>query len=314
MVWLRRIGIALLVLIATAAGVYWYYLGDGAVPDDTTYTTDITLWRNLVANDTAELPKEIRVEVIGTSPVPFAAVQAGGALKQYLMARTAFELVGPSGSTIIDSGMDKELAGGAGPSEGATYDEAAYNRVIAAMGNAARVLVTHEHPDHIGGIARFPVPERLAERLTLTRKQLAGLARFAPGGAVPAAFDSAQLIEPTAPTRVAPGVVMIPAEGHTPGNVMFYVRLADGREVLFLGDVAWALSNVTSPALRPRAVQEFVMKPPEDRTKVAEQIRALHELSKREPALVLIPSHDDIHLKSLITSGLLKPGFTADAP
>ena len=36
------------------------------------------------------------------------------------------------------------------------FDEAAYGRVIAAMGVAAKVAVTHEHPDHIGGVARFP--------------------------------------------------------------------------------------------------------------------------------------------------------------
>jgi glyoxylase-like metal-dependent hydrolase (beta-lactamase superfamily II) len=313
MVWLKRIFIALVVLVAIAGAAYWYYLADGAVPEDSSFTTDIALWRNLVVNDTAELPKEIRVEVVGKSPVPFGAAQAGGGFTPYVMTRTAFELVGPSGSTIIDSGMDKELAG-ATPTEGATYDEAAYGRVIAAMGNASRVLITHEHPDHIGGVARFPVPERLAERLTLTKKQLEGLARFAKGGAAPAAYSNAQLIEPAGPTRVAPGVVMIPAEGHTPGNVIFYVRLADGREVLFLGDVAWAISNVTSPALRPRAVQQFVMKPPESREKVAAQIRALHELSKREPTLVMIPSHDDVHLQSLIAAGLVKPGFLADGP
>jgi glyoxylase-like metal-dependent hydrolase (beta-lactamase superfamily II) len=158
------------------------------------------------------------------------------------------------------------------------------------------------------------VPERLAERLTLTTKQFAGLRLFAHGGVVPPALANAELVDLKTPTRIAPGVVMIPAEGHTPGNVMFYVKLADGREVMFLGDVAWTISNIRTPALRPRAIQDFVMKPPEERAKVAAQIRALHELAKAEPDLVMIPSHDDRYLKELIASGLVKEGFAIDAP
>lgn len=314
MTWLKRIGVVLLILVALGAGAYWYYIADGAVPQQSAYTLDIARWRELVANDTADLPREIRVEIVGASPVPFAAVQAGGAFTPYKMVRTAYELVTPSGSIVIDSGMDEELAKFAGAGEGTTYDAAAYARVIAAMGNAIRVVVTHEHPDHIGGIARFPVPERLAERLTLTKKQYEGLARFAPGGIAPAAFAKAQLLDATEPTRVAPGVVLIPAEGHTPGNVMFYVKLSDGREILFLGDVAWSLSNITTATARPRAVQDFLMKPPEDRTKVSAQLRALHDLSKREPGLVMVPSHDEAQLNKLITERLIQTGFQVDGP
>jgi glyoxylase-like metal-dependent hydrolase (beta-lactamase superfamily II) len=308
-----RIGVAILGLIVVAGGAYWYLVADGAVPETSDYKADIAAWRALVAGDTATLPNEIRVEVVGRDKVPFAATQAGGAFEPYVMARTAFQLNGPSGGVVIDSGMDKEIAAATQRDE-AVYDEAAYARVIAAMGNAIRVAVTHEHPDHIGGVARFPVPERLAERLTLTSKQFEGLRLFATGGVVPPEIANADIRGLDAAERIAPGVVMIPAEGHTPGNVMFYAKLADGREALFLGDVAWTLTNVSKPALRPRLVQDYFMKPPEDRALLAAQIRALHELAKAEPALVLIPSHDDGHLQKLITDGVVKEQFAIDAP
>ena len=32
--------------------------------------------------------------------------------------------------------------------------------------------------------------------------------------------------------------------GYTPGSQMVYVKRADGREILFLGDVAWQMSNI----------------------------------------------------------------------
>jgi glyoxylase-like metal-dependent hydrolase (beta-lactamase superfamily II) len=282
------------------------------VPSAASFKTDITAWRALVAADTASLPSEIRVEIVGRDTVPLAAMQAGAPFDEYKRVRVAFQLNGPSGSVILDSGMDKEIAAKAQQGPAASFDEAAYGRVIAAMGNASRVAVTHEHPDHIGGVARFPVPERLAERLTLTSKQQAGLREFAPGAA--AALVTADVRGLDVAERIAPGVVMIPAEGHTPGSVMFFVKLADGREVLFIGDIAWVLSNVSDLKTRPRFVQQFYMVSHEDRAVVADQVRALHDLKASEPNLTIVPGHDAPVIEALVASGLLQAQFTIEAP
>ncbi|MEQ1864172.1 MAG: MBL fold metallo-hydrolase [Micropepsaceae bacterium] len=307
---LYRLGNAALVLLAIGAGFFWYYVADGSVPETSAYKADIAAWRQLVASDTGQLPNEIRIEIVGRDTMPFVAVQAGGANKDFARVRTSFQLNGPAGSVIIDSGMDQEIASTAQRGETAAFDKAAYGRVIAGMGVAAHVVVTHEHIDHIGGVLRFPVPERLAERLVLTKQQFAGLST----AKVPPAFAAMAHLDLTAPARIAPGVVMIPADGHTPGSAMIYARLADGREVLFLGDIAWAISNVRTPAVRPRFVQQIYMTPPEDRAKVADQIRALHDLSKAVPALTMIPAHDGVYIDELIAKGLVKSQFTIDAP
>ncbi len=314
--WLRRIGIAILVLVAVAAGAYWYYVADGAVPSTAAYKTDIAGWRALIAADTVPPPTEIRVEIVGRDTVPLGAMQAGAPFEQYKRVRAAFQLNGPTGSVIIDTAMDKEIALKAQQGPAASFDEAAYGRVIAAMGNAAQVAVTHEHPDHIGGVARFPAPERLAERLILTIEQYNALPSASVGGKVPSIYNPLymRVLNLTAPERIAPGVVMIPAAGHTPGSVMFFVKLADGREVLFIGDIAWVLSNVTDLKTRPRFVQQFYMASSEDRAAVADQIRALHDLNASEPALTIIPAHDARVIEGLVASGLLKAQFTVEAP
>lgn len=311
---LRGFGVALVVLLAAAGAGYWYYVADGDVPQVATYKPDFVQWRALVAGDTAELPTEIRVEIVGRDSVPLSAMQAGGAFKEYPRVRAAFQVNGPTGSVIIDTAMDKDIASKAQRGETASFDDAAYGRVIAAMGVASKVVVTHEHPDHIGGVARFPVPERLAERMVLTKEQYAALADSTEGLKLPVGYENYKALDMTAPARVAPGIVMIPAAGHTPGSVMFYVKLSDGREVLFLGDIAWVLSNVKDLKTRPRFTQQFFMVSGEDRAKVADQIRALHDLAVAEPAITMIPAHDAPVIEHLVASGLLKSGFTVEAP
>src|SRR5258708_25245963 len=175
MTWPRRLGLALVALLALGGAAYWYYVADGTVPAQTSYKTDIAGWRQLASGDTSQLPNEIRVEFVGRDTMPFIAVQGGGANKDFARTRASFQLNGPAGSVIIDSTMDKEIAAKVQRGAGATFDEAAYGRVISAMGVAAHVAVTHEHIDHIGGVLRFPSPERLAERLILTKQQFEGL-------------------------------------------------------------------------------------------------------------------------------------------
>jgi hypothetical protein len=95
---------------------------------------------------------------------------------------------------------------------------------------------------------------------------------------------------------------------------MFYVKIADGREALFIGDIAWVLSNVNALATRPRFTQQFFMATGEDRATVADQIRALHDLMAAEPSIAMIPAHDGPLITGFTAAGLFKPQFTVDAP
>lgn len=312
MKWLRRLGIAAVVLVAIAGAAYWYYVLDGAVPAATAYKTDVAGWRALIASDAAMLPNEARIEFVGRDTMPSQATQAGAEHKAFARTRVAIQLEGPQGSVIIDTAMDQATAEQSQQGDDKKFDAEAFGRVIAAMGVAAKVAVTHEHRDHIGGVLSFPVPERLAERLVLTKEQFEGLSATSKTP-VPPAYASIQHLDLTQPARIAPGVVMIPAPGHTRGSAMFFVKLADGHELLFIGDIAWAFSNVRDAVTRPRFVQQLYMSG-EDRVAVADQIRALHNLLSSEPALTIIPAHDAAYFDELIASGLLKTGFVVGGP
>ena len=58
---------------------------------------------------------------------------------------------------------------------------------------------------------------------------------------------------------------------------------------------------------RPRFLQTFFFDPPEDRRLVQSQVRALHELAKAEPELVILPAHDTLQQEELMRRGILQP-------
>ena len=108
---------------------------------------------------------------------------------------------------------------------------------------------------------------------------------------------------------VAPGVVVIPVPGHTPGSQLVYIRLQDGSETLLIGDVAWSLAAIETLTTRPVLTQYMVFDPDEDRTSVKAQLRALYDLMQSNPEIAVIPAHDRGHIDALVAEGRLIKGF-----
>ena len=146
---------------------------------------------------------------------------------------------------------------------GATnFDKGAYARMSDALAHASFIVVTHEHPDHIGGLLAQPNLKQLLTTSRLTREQVAELKPRPHCGflclsafAVQRLFDGYQPLDYVRYFALAPGVVLIKSPGHTPGSQMIYVRRADGVEFLFLGDVAWLMRNVERQREKARFVQ-----------------------------------------------------------
>ena len=98
-----------------------------------------------------------------------------------------------------------------------------------------------------------------------------------------------------------PGIVLIKSPGHTPGHQMIYVRLADGQEFLFIGDIGWSLDNITELKLRPAATIARVREDPQ---------ALMHQMTwvKRvmaDDGLTVVPSHDDRLLTRYAEEGRL---------
>jgi glyoxylase-like metal-dependent hydrolase (beta-lactamase superfamily II) len=220
------------------------------------------------------------------------------------MVFAAFQIAWPDHYIVVDA--PHERATHDDRFGGEDYDQAAFDGVTEALRHADQILFTHEHLDHVRGASRSPHWDELRPRVRLTRQQLESMPDDAGFEAAQlAALETAPLTEPT---RVAPGVVLIPAPGHTPGSLFVYVALASGQELLLVGDAVWSHHNLNRAVGRPLALALALH---EDRDATLAQARALITLRDAQPTLAVVPAHDDLTVESYVQAGFLSDGFTA---
>ncbi|MEX1252026.1 MAG: hypothetical protein WEA77_12625 [Hyphomonas sp.] len=307
---LRTIFLVAAALMAVILGAAWWLLiADSKAPETAPGLFAVEDWRALMPEDASTLPTEIRVLEVGRDKAPGFAARAGGFGTDWNTTYNSIQIVWPDRTLVIDGAVDADTAIGMKQSEADwAFDEPAYETLLAAMLAADQVLITHEHLDHVMAVARHPDPAALAPRLVLNAPQIAALAVFARGTLDPAIANLAPRLDGTV-QLVAPGVVIVPAPGHTPGSQLVFIRTRDGRETLLIGDVAWSLDAVEMLTTRPVLTQYMIFDPNEDRAAVKAQLRALHDLMATNPDLIVIPAHDGNLIVGLIADGHLTEGF-----
>ncbi|HKM60992.1 MAG TPA: MBL fold metallo-hydrolase [Acidisphaera sp.] len=155
---------------------------------------------------------------------------------------SAFAISGPSGVTLVDSG-----AGSAMPGLGLV--PANMQAAGIAPEVVTRVLVTHMHPDHVGGLvtdagaARFPHAEIVMHENEAafwldpaTLDRVPADARVYVEIAQKAGHVYKDRLRTMSTGEAAPGFEIVPEHGHTPGHSGWMVR--SGRESLLIwGDI-----------------------------------------------------------------------------
>lgn len=310
----RRILIIAALLAAALGGAFWWFLLSGSAPKQAPGVFGIGEWRALTAEDEGAGPESVRWLEVGHDSAPSWAVQAGRFSGPVAMSYNAIQLRWPETSIVIGGAVDNETAEAMRQTPEAAFDPVAYETLLEAALDAEQVLITHEHLDHVMAVARHPAPSALAPNLALNAAQLAGLPQFARGGDLAPEIAAVAPRDFSRPTRIAPGVVVAPAAGHTPGSQVIYVERADGEEYLLIGDIVWNARNIESLKPRPRLTQIVVFDPNEDRAAVEAQIRALHDLAAAEPDLNIVPAHDRDFLQGLVADGILAEGFLKSGP
>jgi glyoxylase-like metal-dependent hydrolase (beta-lactamase superfamily II) len=253
-------------------------------------------------------PSGINYIKVAESHRPLSDIIEGGSQERYVSARTAFQVSYPSGSVMIDAGMDQTVHKFFGFGREEPYWPDRNAAVQDALKKASLIVVTHEHGDHVAGVIRSEARKELAAKTMLTREQVRTLLLYPQMSEIhltPEAAHDYIVIDYESHLPIAPGIVLIKAAGHTPGHQIVYVRLASGREHLFIGDVAWTLANVTQLKLRPAATMRRIG---EDSQALMHQLRWVKDTMEQEK-LLIIPSHDDTLLQDLATKQLIGEGL-----
>jgi len=289
--WSLRIGGTLVLIFGI---LFWWLLLSGSNATKTAPGVfDLTDWRSKASAPSDTLPTSIRIVEVGRDTAPPFAAQAGRFGAPVAMSYNAVEIVYPNQSIIIGGAVDRPTAEGMALSKTDwAFSDAAYAHLTGAMLTAQQVLMTHEHLDHVMAIARHPDPAGLAENLVLNADQIEALPLFADGSLDPA-LAALQPGLSGQVTSIAPGIVIAPAAGHTPGSQLVFIRLQNGEEILLIGDIVWNMGAIDALKTRPILTQYMVFRPNfEDRAAIRKQVRALHDMMADNPDLTVLPAHD----------------------
>jgi N-acyl homoserine lactone hydrolase len=180
-----------------------------------------------------------------------------------------------------------------------------------------KVVVSHLHFDHVGGIAEVPQAELLVSRDEWD--QLSGPHPerdfiFKEHIQRPGAKWRLVDFEPTDDPLFAPfggyydvmndgSMILLPTPGHTPGSISMLVRIEGKAPVLLVGDLTYQadlLMNDRVPGTGNRA-------------RLLASYAKVRGLKDQRPDLVILPAHDFAAQELLLTVDA-RPGASADAP
>ncbi|MDE2596349.1 MAG: hypothetical protein KGL44_05655 [Sphingomonadales bacterium] len=287
----KRLRNAFLLFLLTGLVAFWYLLRENSPGQFEPKQLDIAELRSLAGSIPGQAPQGLSAGLIAIHKVPSDLISPGSGMQRRIYGIMPFRLEVPGKPPIlIDGGISRRLARQLGMS---WYGDAGQKKFVQTAQRASLILATNERPEHLQGLLELAGEQSVIKQLRLNPGQL------------PSARLAAKLHWPTQPfvpaelstgkpQAVAPGVVVIPAPGVTPGSQMIYVREAGGRELLFAGDIAQFADNAIHQRARSHLLDLYG--DAENRAEVQAWLAAIGRLTAQAPNLVVVPAHDKLWL------------------
>ncbi|MCK5162356.1 MAG: MBL fold metallo-hydrolase [Desulfobacula sp.] len=277
----------------------------GTLPQISKFEVDFDRVRELASADIDKLPMSINFIEIATGELPSWVVIAGEFGKPYKITFPSFQIVYKDKTAVVEVPYNKRIFDKF--SFGKDYYQQNYNIMQKALDNADFIVATHEHWDHIGGIAQSDNMENILTKSYLTKKQITGPtindSEFPDN-----AFENYKPLEYDKYHSIAPGVVLIDAPGHSMGHQLIFVKLQNNNEILFIGDIVWVADSVMKRKSRPWVASK---KRFENRRQILHQIKWLYDefYSGKIQNIIPLTTHDPEQHKEYVDKGIINDGF-----
>ncbi|MET0539780.1 MAG: MBL fold metallo-hydrolase [Xanthobacteraceae bacterium] len=277
---------------------------DGSVASNTTveFQPDLTRIRNLSTVLPGALPLAVNGVRVAASIRPRKFVIAGGDETPVTMPRTAFQIVYPDCTVMIDSGLDKTTHDSFSPEKPEPYDAKAFARLQRALSQARLIVLTHHHADHVAGVLRANDFAALAGKTVISRDVadcLVNTPHRPHLKILQETIGSFIVLDYQLYYPVAPGVVLIRSPGHSRDSQMVFIRLQSGREILHSVDSAWIMDNI----LQVRGKAAPWVK--EDVLAVMAQLHWLNGVVGKEKTIAVLVTHDNELFESQQANGTI---------
>jgi glyoxylase-like metal-dependent hydrolase (beta-lactamase superfamily II) len=290
----------------------YYFLERNYIPKTTNFTLDINSIREMTQTEKYQLPVRLNSLIVAEGEIPGWIVVAGGSPHNFSISFTSFQVVYADKTVIIECPFNKALYDQFCRFEflgikGKGFHRENYAILQKAMLEAEHIIATHEHWDHVGGIAQSPNLSKLMQKAVLTKEQIngptikmAGFSENAFADYIPLEYDRYHAL--------APGIVLIKAPGHSVGSQMVYVQLQNGKEFLFIGDIGWNMINVEKLTNHSRA---GMLLRHENGKQLGHQLKWLHDnvYLKSDGKINLLTSHDVKQHNEYIHAGIIGSQF-----
>ena len=237
---------------------------------------------------------------VAASIRPRKFVIEGGDDTPVTMPRTAFQIVYPDCSVMIDSGLDEATHASFSPDKPEPYFAEQFAKLQRALAKARLIVLTHHHADHVAGVLCAPNFSELAGKTIITMG-VADCMINTPHRPhlklAPQALERFIVLDYPQYYPVAPGIVLIQSPGHSPDSQMVFIRLQSGREILHSVDSAWIMDNILE--LKGKAAPWVK----EDVPAVMGQLRWLKHVHETDKNVTILVTHDDKHFDAITAAG-----------
>jgi glyoxylase-like metal-dependent hydrolase (beta-lactamase superfamily II) len=283
-------------------------LAERAEVKETPFAADLADIRRLANLLPGAKPVAVNGIRVAASIRPNRFVIEGGDDRPITMLRTAFQVVYPDSTVMIDSGLDRETHDSfSTPDKREPYFPEAFARVQQALDQARLIVLTHFHADHAAGLTRAATYNELAAKTIVSAETADCLLKtpHRPHLAMSAEHvNRLNIVGYRQYHAVAPGMVLVKAHGHSADHQMVHIALQSGREILHSVDAGWVLENIRQ--IKGKAAPWVK----EDVPAVMGQLRWLNGILRDEPNITLLVTHDDALFEASVARGAIGGDLT----